>query len=458
MKLKFLNRTEETRRLREALQEDGSVLAVLYGRRRCGKSTLLQKLATKRDVYFLADQRERPLQIQAFAEAVDRALPAFSVATYASWDAVLTSLSSRAQDGLNVFIDEFPYLLQSSPELPSVFQRLIDRPDRSAISWVLCGSSQRRMHGAILDKTAPLYGRAREILKIRPLKAGWIRGALELQGKDAVRAYSVWGGVPRYWELARPYASTEEAIAMLVLDRDGVLHEEPTRLLQDDMRSSVQAQSLLSLIGSGCHRLSEIASRLEKPAGSLTRPLGNLVDLGYVAKELPWGESPRSTKRILCRIADPFIRFYFRFVVPHKSLLEMGQTNSVRKSVMKGMNLHCSAVWEDLVRESVPFCPIGGREWNAAARWWGHDERGRQVELDVVAESMDRDSILVGEVKWGARPDDLEREVARLRDLTRHLPFVRGRRLVLALWSNHAVKGGREAVTLSPGDVLDALQ
>ena len=154
MKLKFLNRTEETRRLREALQEDGSVLAVLYGRRRCGKSTLLQKLATKRDVYFLADQRERPLQIQAFAEAVDRALPAFSVATYASWDAVLTSLSSRAQDGLNVFIDEFPYLLQSSPELPSVFQRLIDRPDRSAISWVLQGPP-RSAHVVLLIEAGP---------------------------------------------------------------------------------------------------------------------------------------------------------------------------------------------------------------------------------------------------------------------------------------------------------------
>jgi hypothetical protein len=79
--------------------------------------------------------------------------------------------------------------------------------------------------------------------------------------------------------------------------RNGVLHEELSRLLRDDMRTATQAQSFLSLIGVGCARLSEIAGRLGEPAGSLTRALANLVDLGYVRRELPWGESPRSTKR-----------------------------------------------------------------------------------------------------------------------------------------------------------------
>ncbi len=140
------------------------MLAVVYGRRRCGKSTLLEHVLRSHDVYFHADQRERPLQIQALAEAVDAVLPDFSAASYSAWDAVLTSLSQRVPDGLTICIDEFPYLVQSAPELPSVLQRFVDRPDRHGVSWFLCGSSQRMMQGAVLDKKAPLYGRAHEIL------------------------------------------------------------------------------------------------------------------------------------------------------------------------------------------------------------------------------------------------------------------------------------------------------
>jgi hypothetical protein len=303
-----------------------------------------------------------------------------------------------------------------------------------------------------------LYGRAQEILKIRPLKAGWITEALDITAKDAVEAYSVWGGVPRYWELARAHASTSAAIASLVLDRNGVLHEEPARLLQDDLRSSVQAQSLLSLIGSGCHRLSELAGRLGKPAGSLTRPMGNLIGLGYVRKDLPWGESPRSTKRTLCLIDDPFMRFYFRFVVPNKSLLELGKTDGVLRKVMSEMALHCGGIWEDLVRESIPFSDLAGKEWNAASRWWGHDAKGRQVELDVVAESLDRTSILVGEVKWGGSGVDPGRIVARLQERLRDLPFSAGRETVFALWTGDAVQTSPDLHVLGPADVLRVLK
>jgi AAA+ ATPase superfamily predicted ATPase len=149
MKLPFLDRKEEQERLRAALTSGEAVLVVMYGRRRCGKSTLLQQVLDPQDVYFLADQREAPLQRQAVAEAVERVLPGFAAATYASWSALFTGLTARIHDRLNLFIDEFPYLVQSAPELPSVIQGVIDHPAPKKISWVLCGSSQRMMHSAI---------------------------------------------------------------------------------------------------------------------------------------------------------------------------------------------------------------------------------------------------------------------------------------------------------------------
>lgn len=458
MTLAFLDRQDEQARLRDALRGGGATLAVVYGRRRCGKSTLLQHVVAPGDVYFLADQREAPIQIQAFAEAVARVLPGFAAASYASWDRLFAALSGRLRGRLNLFIDEFPYLVQSSPELPSVIQRLLDQPGPKNLGWVLCGSSQRMMQGAILDRTAPLFGRARAILRIRPLPAGWIREALGMQDREAVGAYAVWGGVPRYWELASGYATTAEALGALALDRNGVLHEEPQRLLQEDMRSTVQAYSLLSLIGSGCHRLSELAARLGKPAGSLTRPLATLIDLGYVRKDAPWGEDVRATKRTLHVLADPFLRFYFRFVIPNRSLLELGETAIVRRAVREGLPAHVGGVWEELARESVPFLSIGGQRWRPAARWWGAGTDRQPLELDVVAESEDRKAILIGEAKWTRTRTDVARLAGDLAVRVRKLPVVGKRSVVCALWLPEAAVAPAGVHVFSAADVLEVLR
>ena len=165
-------------------------------------------------------------------------------------------------------------MVARSPELPSVIQKYVDRAHRRGLHLLVAGSSQRMMQGLVLDRSAPLYGRATEILKIAPLTAGWIGEALSIDDScDAVTAFAHWGGVPRYWELAKEYAGLAEAARSLVLDPLGVLHEEPGRLLLDDLRDTTQAASILSLIGRGCHRVSEIAGRLGKPATSLGRPL-----------------------------------------------------------------------------------------------------------------------------------------------------------------------------------------
>jgi hypothetical protein len=349
-------------------------------------------------------------------------------------------------------------MAQASPELPSVLQGFLEGAGATRVNIVLCGSSQRMMHGLVLDRAAPLYGRARETLKLRPLAAGWIREALDLDGAKAVEAYAVWGGVPRYWELAREYRSLDCAVEALVLDRNGVLHEEPMRLLLDDMRTAGQAHSLLALIAGGCHRLSEIAGRMEKPAGTLTRPLSNLIDLGYVRRECPFGENSKTTKRTVYKLNDPFLQFHFRFVQSHQSMLELGLTKVVAARVKAAFPMHASAVWESLARDSVPFIRPGGTQWGSAARWWGPDADGKPLEVDVVAESMDGNSVLVGEAKWTVPRADFGRVIAGLRERAQRLPLVRGRRLVLALWVKEKAQAPSDLIMLIPDDVLDALK
>ena len=434
MRLPFLDRTRELTRLRRALSRPGGSLIVVYGRRRCGKSRLVQEaLRERRHAYYLADLSDAGIQREALAVEAGRLVPGFAAAAYPDWPAFLETWRARAPADAWLVMDELPYLVQVSPALPSIIQRLVDAPDERPLRLVICGSSQRMMHGLVLDETAPLYGRATEIVKVTPMPPSALPEALGLAPEEAVIAYSVWGGLPRNWELAVDYGSTQEALVALVLDRNGVLHGEPPRLLLDDMRSAVQANSLLALIGTGCHRLSEIGGRVSQSASNLSRPLARLIDLGYVRRELPFGESTTSTKRSLYRLDDPFLLFWYRFVAPNRSRLEHDLIESVHADVKAQLAGHVAEVWEWLARDSVPRLKLHGLDWSPPSRWWGRGAGGTRLEIDVVAESADRRHLLVGEVKWSDRSDP-ERIHAELVDKADRAPFRNGREVHYALW------------------------
>ena len=455
--MQFLDREKELKRLRRFLGAGGGGLAVVYGRRRCGKSTLLQKALDSPHVYILADQRESPLQIHSVAEALALVFPAFERARYGGWDDLFAALYARAPTPLCVCLDEFPHLVQSSPELPSIVQRYVDRQD-GWVKWILCGSSQRMMQGLVLERTAPLYGRARELFKVAPLDPGWIAKALKLGPNKAVEAFSVWGGIPRYWELASGYSSLRAALIDLVWDAQGVLHEEPMRLLLDDMRSASQPYSLLSLIGAGCHRVSEMAARSQKPMTSIMRPLAQLCELGYVRRDIPFGGHPRNSKLSLYRLDDPFMRFFFRFVLPFQSSLAQCVLKEAEAAWSSGRIHHLAACWEQLARLSVPRMTLSGQSWGAASSWW--NRAGGDVEIDVLACSVDGKEILAGECKWLERKQSLDVSAIdrRLRDRVAAMPLASGKRVVTACWLGGGARAtGKIDAIFRPEQVLETL-
>jgi hypothetical protein len=354
-------------------------------------------------------------------------------------------------------LDEFPSLVRAAPELPSLLQRILDRRPRPRMHVVVAGSSQRLMQGLVLDRTAPLFGRADVLFPIGPLPAGWIQTALrQREAVAGVEAFSVWGGVPRYWELAVDFDSLETAVRELVLSPLGVLHDEPRMLLLDDMRDPVQAASLLSLIAQGAHRLSEIAARVEKPATSLTRPLQRLIDLGLVRRDVPFGSTVRDTKRTLYRVEDPFLRFWYRFVEPARSRLAAQQIDAVAGRIHETFAHHVGTVWEELARASVAQITAFGHRWQPASRWWGTGLDRRPMEIDVVAESDDRRALLLGEAEWSREPD-LRRLSVELRRKADHFPLTRGRQIHLAVWLPRA-RSTRALHVFSARDVMKVLR
>ena len=300
-------------------------------------------------------------------------------------------------------VDELPYLIAADPSVPGVLQNWLDRPDHR-LCVVGSGSSLHMMHGAIFDAGVPLYGRAAEAFPVRPLKSGYLHEAAPFdRPRGLVSAYALWGGMPRYWELAEPFGTDlDAAVDAPVLDPSGPLHDEPDRLLLEEIPPATALRPLLDTIGAGAHRISEIAGRLGRPASSLSKPLASLIEMGFVRCETPFGADPRSGKRSLYRIDDPFMRLWFRVVAPHRAAL----ANAPRETRLRYWYRHRpsleSHAWEELCRMAVPLLHRAGSPladlgpFEPAQRYW----RGNAPERDVVACSVDSRRRLVGEAKW----------------------------------------------------------
>lgn len=453
--MKFVDRIDENARLREALSREKTSLVVVYGRRRLGKSTLIKRVLSDNDVYFLADRSEGQHQRELLAKVIAQTLPDFDKLTYPDWESLFRTINYRVTSRLTLCLDELPYLVEQSPELPSVLQKLLDEKSLK-YNIVVCGSSQNMMYGLFLDSTAPLYGRADVIMKLSPIRLPFIQDALGVDAKDAIEEYAVWGGVPRYWELREHNASLDDALWHNILSVNGTLYEEPVKLFQDDVKDVIKTSTIMSYIGNGANRLSEIASRCNEPATNLSRPLKKLVDLGFLERDVPFGTDEKSSKKSLYKIADPFMAFYYQFVVPNRSFIELGRRLPIEQALGTHLSEYVSMQWERLCRDTVTGNLINGILYSKAKRWWGtvlnEENKPEQVEFDVMAESLDKKFLLVGECKWTTQENGklLTAELLRKANL---LPFAERYTIVPILFLKNTPKDD-VGNTLLPSDVI----
>jgi AAA+ ATPase superfamily predicted ATPase len=405
--MKFVNRHQEMARLNKlARQREGGV-AVVWGRRRVGKTRLLLEWAQKhRGVYYTADESAATIQRKYFAMAIEEALPGFSSVDYPDWKTLFSKLANEAIHTKwrgPIVIDELPYLISSSPELPSILQAFVDKEaKRAKLILVLCGSSQHMMQGAILESSAPLYGRADEILKLGPISPFYMKEALKLKNPSEIIAnYAIWGGIPRYWELVEKNGGHfTDKIDKLVLDPISPLNEEPNRLLLDEIPPAINLKPILDAIGLGAHRLSEVAARIGQPATSLMRPIQKLIDLDLIQREIPFGSDAVNSKRTLYKIKDPFMRFWFEVVAPRRSMFTQATPSTRIQGVKQSLPGIISAMWEELCRMAVPsLTNKWNRSFGIASRYW----QGQNSEWDILALSEDTSHLLIGEAKWTAK-------------------------------------------------------
>ena len=376
----FVNRAAELRELDTAARRGG--LLVVFGRRRVGKTRLLRQwLQAHEGLYSQAIEAQRDLQIQQVFDDLRPQLETQLVPR--TWPELLEILALQKRRWV-LCLDEFPYLTAVDASLPSRLQKWLDHSLPPGCLVILAGSSTRMMNDLFLHRAAPLYGRARKLLHVRPMDyAAFCDACGQEQGDpESFEKFACVGGIPKYWEFVEAGQDVVALVESLYFDFAPYMEQEPQRLLRDEGVIGLNAVAVLEAVGRGAERPSEIASRLGTAQTNLSRLLQQLLDASVLARELPYGESLRSTRRTLYRIQDPPMRFWFRVFSPHQSRWRTYPGAEKRKLIHD----HAATVFEDVCRARFP----------GAQRFWESD-----VELDLVApDPDDAKRLLVAEVKW----------------------------------------------------------
>ena len=405
----FVGRADELAALERHYKSARSGLIPVYGRRRVGKTELLLHFATsKPTVYFTASDKLRTPQMVDFVRAAAEWLnaPHLAEAAPQTWEAALKLVLGAAPAGrkLVLVLDEFQWLCASSPELPSVLQRLWDlewqRGNRMLL--ILCGSFIGFMEREVLGGRSPLHGRRTAAIRLEPFG---FREAAEFHPRwsheEHARAYFVCGGIPAYLRRFDPARSVAQNITTEFFAVDAFFQREPDFLLREELAEVKQAASVLEATARGRHSQGEIARSIGLSTAALAPHLKNLVSLGYLERVFPLipGRPPRTS--VLYRVADPLLRFWFRFVEPHWSTLRrFTPGRAFEQIVAPQWDAYCGESFERLCREALPLLyeaeGVPGKY--EVGEFWRRD-----AQIDVVGLRADG-WVDLGECKWHGRP------------------------------------------------------
>ena len=397
--MKFINRQREMQTLEKEYNKSSSFITI-YGRRRTGKTTLIKEfIKDKNAFYFFADKQSENIQLERFKNQLaqhfkDEFLKKIVIN---DWDILFEYLLGKIENKKFILvIDEFQYLCIINKSFSSIFQRIYDEKIAGKnIMIILCGSLISMMYSEVLSYSSPLYGRRTSQIKLQPIKFEYYKEFFseKKSHKELIEFYSITGGVPKYILEFDREKSPLWNIENNIFNKDNFLYSEPKFLLQEEISDLSRYFSILHTVAAGNTKLSSICSQLGINSSGLTPYLVKLIDLDILEKEVPVTENIDNSKKGLYRIKDNYLRFWFKYVYPYQSYLEIENTAYPLEKIKNEFDLWVSKTYEELAREavfydvSIPF-PI-----TRLGRWWDKNE-----EIDIVG--IGEKEILFGECKW----------------------------------------------------------
>ncbi|MGH2880385.1 MAG: ATP-binding protein [Solirubrobacteraceae bacterium] len=428
----FLNRAHELERLQLRWDSGEAQIFTLWGRRRVGKSALLMRFAEgKRHIYFEATSGTSTDQLADFSERLAQATGRTELSAR-GWRDALDAVADWASEGpVLLVLDEFQHIAREQRDIGStinVWWR--ERGEQLPIFLVLCGSEVGFFEREVAGYSATTYGRRAGQLRLRPFRPEELALFLpRWTPEQRIAAYAVFGSMPYYLAQIRPEQNLAENILNLILMSDGLLHEEARLLLEQELTDAAGYFSVLRAIAAGQTRVSQIAVRTGVRGGAMrvSQMLDVLQRMWLVERIVPVTvTNPERSRQTRYRISDPYLRFWFRFVLPSQDRLidPDGARRHLQRRVVPGLEDFVSTpAFEEICQSWLR------RETDAAAggRWWGkvRETRGKTLrsvdrELDAVAIDDDARVIAIGSCKWTVSPLPYE-EKTKLEALARHI-------------------------------------
>ncbi|MCG2712702.1 MAG: ATP-binding protein [Candidatus Omnitrophica bacterium] len=399
--MKFINREKELNNLNELWGQSLAHLIVIYGKRRVGKTEFIKQfLKDKPGVYFLADRRSNREQLLELGKLFGDYFkdPLLAKQGFSEWLDVFSFLKRKIDQPFVFFIDEYPYLVEADKSISSVFQKGWDEYLKgSKVFLILSGSSISMMESEALIYKSPLFGRRTGQYFIKPMTFSESRQFFpKIRFEDFLRIYSITGGMPAYILQFDGALSVEENVKKTILKTTNYLYNEVEFILKEELREPRNYLSILKAIAWGKAKFGEIVNDTGLEKNVLNKYLETLARLQLIEKEVPVTEDkPHKSRKGIYKITDNFCRFWFYYVFPYKSNLEIGDADGAIKAMGRSfVNLEANA-YEKISMELLwqfkskifPFERIG--------RWWNNEQ-----EIDLIGLNETSKEIIFGEVKW----------------------------------------------------------
>ena len=383
---RFIGREEELAALENAYGKKGFQMAVVYGRRRIGKTTLLREFCRgKRCVYYTAIKTTAARNTELFGQAVLEELEPDMVGTsFKSLEMIFSFLHEQAKNQrLIVIIDELPYYARRDESLVSMIQKWIDEKWQfGEMFLILCGSSLSFMEDEILSEKSPVFGRRTMQIKL---------GAFDYRqtamfvpswsARDKAIAFGITGGIAKYVDLLDEAMSLDDNICSLFFSKTGYLYEEADNLLTQEFRDVDLYSRIIETVASGATQIHEIADKVGIPSQNIVHAMKNLAETGIVSKQMAITEegNRKKTKYIL---SDEMLRFWYRFIPDAIGVIEIGKGHYYYdRNVKPLLSDFMGPVFEKMCRQYTLSEGIMGKfdcTVTNVGTWWGTNPQKRE--------------------------------------------------------------------------------
>ena len=402
----FVGREAELAGLQGSYNKDSFRFTVIYGRRRVGKTTLINEfIRGKKAVYFVAIESTIRENLRLLSNQILPALaPEAPKNPFGSFDSAVEYVFEKAKNERIVFvIDEYPYLANSEKSVSSILQATIDKYQaKSRLFLILCGSSMSFMERQVLGYESPLYGRRTGQLKIYPFD--YLTSAKmhpSYTHEEKLTLYGITGGIPEYLSRIDSKLTVFENTNELFFNPTGRLFEEPANLLKQELKMPETYNAIISAIAMGSSKLNEIATKAKLETSQASKMLSTLVSLGIIKKEVPVIKT--SSKKTIYALSDLMFKFWYRFVLPEQSRINAGLGEAACKEVFEGqLSSHIGYAFEEASKQYMWIMQKKGNmpvSFKSIGRWWGSNPKTHtQEEIDIIA--VDSNKAIFGECKW----------------------------------------------------------